>query len=103
MGAKKYVLFVISDKPIVSPTDIDGVQHLINEEIEVVGSNFFTLGKELPNHMNLRYSNQTMYGESGDSSGAIVSWLDCVVSCSGYIPFYRKLKEEKSDIIGRVE
>jgi len=95
---KKYVLFMISDKPIVPPTNTDGVQHFINEELEIVGDGFFTIEKALPNHMTLKYSNQIMYGESGAISVSIVSWLDCVINCSGYVPFYKIPKKDANSV-----
>ncbi|MFA7201399.1 MAG: hypothetical protein WC099_00095 [Candidatus Paceibacterota bacterium] len=90
---KVYVLFIVSDNPIVPPTNMDGVQHFIHEELEL-GHNDgsrggWVIGKDVPHHGRQDHLLVSAGGET--ISMAVVNWVKKLVEdVFGYIPFRDK-------------
>lgn len=83
---RKYVLLVISNEPIKSPEDLNGVQHLINQKVELEHKP----GQSIDFITNQTFENTQAHGEGSCVSATIVNWLFNLVSSWGYIPFYKK-------------
>jgi hypothetical protein len=83
---KKHVLFIISEKPIEPPPNLDGVQHFICAEVELSPSSDPNREYEISQH----YEGVLSKGFGLHNAGTIASWIKNLVSDFGYIPYYRK-------------
>ncbi|MCL5012297.1 MAG: hypothetical protein M1320_02650 [Patescibacteria group bacterium] len=99
MATKKYMLFMVSDNPIIPPVDTSGVEHLVYEELNIGygGNDNWKITKSVSNHLpdiNAHSVNSIVSGGGMSVSIAIIDWLKNLLSTFGYKSFRDKPKKQ---------